>query len=144
METNVLTKGLLANEMPTVILDLNNGQGSFHYNHNIRKVLVIEDGEMGGGVTITEDENAATGERWQYDSVRVEYPKTADNIFGTLLTAKYSAKIESKLVNEYQSALLGLLPESAKEPYQAFLADRLAMRTMVDNDCESLNIPTDL
>lgn len=81
---------------------------------------------------------------WQYDSLRVEYPKTADNIFGTLITAKYPANTESKLVNEYQSAALGLMDESAKIPYEDFLKDRLALRAMVDDDCEALNIPVDL
>jgi hypothetical protein len=47
-------------------------------------------------------------------------------------------------VNEYQSATLGLMDESAKKPYEDFLKDRLAIRTMIDNDCETLNIPIDL
>ncbi len=141
MEKSVLTTGL-SKEMPTVIDDLNNGQGTFLYNHNIKTVLVKEDEH--GGITITEDEGEATGTMVQYDSLRVEYPKTADNIFSTLLTAKYPSKTESKLVNEYQSAEMGLLPEEAKIPYQDFLRDRLAIRAMVDADCETYKIPTDL
>ena len=141
-KTSVLNTMLLAKEKPAVIEDLNNGQGTFHYNHNIKEVLVVES-EM-GGVTITTDPDEATGSMYQYDSVRVEYPKTADNIFGTLLQAKYPADRESKLVNEYQSAMLGLMPETAKKPYEDFLRDRLAIREMVDSDCKTLNIPMDL
>ena len=126
MEANVLTTGLLAKTKPELIDSLNNGQGTFLYNHNIK------------------DAERATGTMFQYDSVRVEYPKTADNIFSTLLTARYPAKTESKLVNEYQSAMLGLLAESAKSPYENFLKDRLAIREMVDADCETYNIPMDL
>jgi hypothetical protein len=135
MESSVLTTGLLAKTKPEVIDNLNNGQGTFLYNHNIKEVKVIADKE--GGIEIT-------GTMFQYDSVRVEYPKTADNIFSTLLTARYPAKTESKLVNEYQSAMLGLLAESAKAPYEDFLKDRLAIREMVDADCETYNIPMDL
>lgn len=142
MEANVLSKGLLAKEKPVVIDDLNNGQGTFLYNHNIREVSVVEDEH--GGVTITLLEEEATGKMWQYDSVRVEYPKTADNIFSTLLTAKYPAKTESKLMNEYQSAVLGILSEEAKIPYENFLRDRLTIRQMIDADCETYNIPVDL
>lgn len=142
MEANVLSKGLLAKENPVVIDDLNNGQGTFLYNHNIKEVSVVED--ENGGVSITLLEEEATGKMWQYDSVRVEYPKTADNIFSTLLTAKYPAKTESKLMNEYQSAVLGILSEEAKIPYENFLRDRLAIRQMVDADCETNNIPVDL
>lgn len=142
MEANVLSKGLLAKEKPVVIDDLNNGQGTFLYNHNIKEVSVVEDEH--GGVTITLLEEEATGKMWQYDSVRVEYPKTADNIFSTLLTAKYPAKTESKLMNEYQSAVLGILSEEAKIPYENFLRDRLTIRQMIDADCETYNIPVDL
>lgn len=143
MEANVLTTGLLADKKPEVIDYLNNGQGTFLYNHNIKEVKVIAD-KMGGIEVTSDDDERATGTMWQYDSVRVEYPKTADNIFSTLLTAKYPAKTESKLVNEYQSAMLGLLAPDAKLPYENFLKDRLVIRQMVDADCETYNIPMDL
>lgn len=142
METNVLTIGLLSKTKPEVIDDLKNGQGTFLYNHNIKEVKVIEDKD--GGMEITKSAKSATGTMFQYDSVRVEYPKTADNIFSTLLTAKYPTKTESKLVNEYQSAVLGLLAEDAKIPYENFLKDRLEIRKMVDADAETYKIPMDL
>lgn len=142
MEANVLTTGLLAKDKPSVMDNLNNGQGTFLYNHNVKEVKVVASKD--GGIEITTDSTRATGTMYQYDSVRVEYPKTADNIFSTLLSAKYPAKTESKLVNEYQSAVMGLLPESAKTPYENFLKDRLAIRAMVDADCETYNIPIDL
>lgn len=139
---SVLTIGLLATEKPEVFFDLYNGQGTFLYNHNIQEVLVIKD--ENDGIVITTDKKKSTGKMFQYDSVRVEYPKTADNVFSTLLTAKYSAAKESKLVNEYQSALLGLVDESHKEPYENFLRDRLAIRGQIEADCETFNIPVDL
>lgn len=143
METTGLFIGLLADEKPEVIYDLYNGQGTFMYNHNIKEVSVIKEKE--GDITVTsDDDEKATGKMFQYDSVRVEYPKTADNIFSTLLTAKYPSKTESKLMNEYQSAMLGLLDESYKKPYEDFLKDRLAIRNMIDADAETYNIPTDL
>lgn len=143
METTTLSIGLLADEKPEVIYDLYNGQGTFLYNHNIKEVSVIKKQE--GGITITtDDDENATGKMFQYDSLRVEYPKTADNIFSTLLTAKYPSKTESKLMNEYQSAMLGLLDDSYKKPYEDFLKDRLAIRSMIDADAETYNIPTDL
>lgn len=142
MEANVLTIGLLAKTKPEVIDYLNNGQGTFLYNHNIKEVKVIADKE--GGIEITTDAERATDTMFQYDSLRVEYPKTGDNIFSTFLTAKYPEKTENKLMNEYQSAILGLLSEEAKLPYENFLKDRLAIRKMVDADCETYNIPMDL
>lgn len=142
METNVLTIGLLADEKPKVIYDLYNGQGTFLYNHNIKEVSVIKGDD--GSVSIATEKEKATGKMYQYDSVRVEYPRTADNIFSTLLTAKYPAKTENKLLNEYQSAVLGLLDDSFKKPYEDFLKERLAIRQMIDSDAETYNIPIDL
>lgn len=118
--TRILSTGLLANERPNVIDPYNNGQGTVLYNHNITEVDVVVD-EM-GGVLITDDPKTATGKMYRYDSLRVEYPTTADNIFSTLLSAKYPANTESKLVNEYQSAMLGLMPETAKSPMRTFCA----------------------
>lgn len=142
MEKSILSLGLLSQTQPPVIDPYNNGHGTILYNHNIVEVDVVKD-EM-GGITVTDDPKTATGKMYRYDSLRVEYPTTADNIFSTLLSAKYPANKESKLVNEYQSAALGLLPETYKEPYEAFLRDRLAIREMVDSDCSALNIPMDL
>ncbi len=139
---DVLTIGLLADEKPEVFYSLDNGQGTFLYNHNITEVSVIKD--ENGGITITDDTEKTTGKMFKYDSVRVEYPKTGDNIFATLLTAKYSTTKESKLVNEYQSAVLGLLDDSYKKPYEDFLRERLAVRSSIDADCETYNVPIDL
>lgn len=136
-KSNVLVTGLLAKEKPEVFKDLNNGQGTIHYNHNIVEVLVIVD--ENGNITITDDPEKATGKMWQYDSLRVEYPKTADNVFATLITAKYPANTESKLQNEYNSAVLGILPEEAKAPYIAFLNDRITLHQMVDDDFANIN-----
>jgi len=142
METKILSIGLLSKERPQVIDPYNNGQGTVLYNHNITEVDVVTD-DM-GGVAISTDPKTATGKMFRYDSLRVEYPTTADNIFSTLLSAKYPANTESKLVNEYQSSVLGLLPPEYKKPYEDFLKDRIAIRKMVDSDCATLNIPMDV
>lgn len=142
MEKNNLSIGLLSRTRPQVIDPYNNGQGTVLYNHNIVEVDVVKD-EM-GGITVTDDPATANAKMFRYDSLRVEYPTTADNIFSTLLSAKYPANTESKLVNEYQSAMLGLLPAECKKPYEDFLRDRIAIRNMVDSDCSMLNIPMDL
>lgn len=142
MGTNVLSIGVLSNDRPQVIAPYNNGLGTFLYNHNIIEVDVVRD-EV-GGIILTDDPEKATGKMFQYDSLRMEEPMTGDHIFSTLLTAKYPANTESKLINEYQSALMGLLDKSAKKPYEAFLKDRIAIRDMVDRDCAAFNIPIDV
>jgi hypothetical protein len=142
METKILSIGLLSENRPDSIFDYKNGQGSFLYNHNIKEVMVIKD--ENGNISVTDDDSKKTGTMFQYDSVRCEYPRTADNIFLTLLTAKYSENKQTKLINEYQSAELGLMDSSYKDNYEAFLKDRISIRDMVDADCKTLNIPDSL
>ena len=139
---NILTIGLLKEDQPSVIDKLNNGQGTVLYNHNIKEVFVKTD-EHGAILEISENEKTGSKKMYQYDSVRVEYPLTANNIFATLLTAKYSSNTESKLINEYQSAVFGILPKSAKKPYEDYLKERLAISEMIDNDCKVLGIPNE-
>ena len=130
---SVLIIGLLAekDQKPLVIDDLKNGQGTFHYNHNLKEVLVIED--ENGGVTITEDE---------------EFPRTRKNIYATLLDARYPQDIQQKLMNDYQAAQMEILEdeeaEAAIAAYRAFLNDRKAIKAMVTADCKEHNIPDDL
>ena len=78
MEANVLTTGLLAKTKPEVIDSLNNGQGTFLYNHNIKEVKVIADKE--GSIEITTDVERATGTMFQYDSFTAGW-------YGALLSA---------------------------------------------------------
>ena len=137
-----LTQNLLAEERPEVIENLHNGQGTIHYNHNIKEVLVKE-GE-GGSLEIVSDQAEATGRRFQYDSLRVEYPTTRNNILATLLNAKYDANTENKLRNDYEAAKLGILDASLQQPYIDFLNDRKALKEQVEADCEPLNIPNSL
>ena len=145
-KVSVLTTGLLSKEKPVVIDDLKNGQGTFLYNHNIHEVLVIED--ENGGVTVTTDPKKATGTMWQYDSLRVEYPKTRKNIYATLLEARYPQDVQQKLVNDYQAAQMEILEEEeaeeAEAAYRAFLQDRKSIKAMVKEDCLENNIPEDL
>ena len=135
-----LTQNLLAEERPEVIENLHNGQGTVHYNHNIKEVLVKE-GE-GGSLEIVTDQAEATGSRFQYDSLRVEYPTTKNNILATLLNAKYDSNTENKLRNDYEAANLGILDESFRQPYIDFLNDRKALKEQIDEDCP--NIPNAL
>lgn len=145
-KVSVLTTGLLSKEKPIVIDDLKNGQGTFLYNHNIHEVLVIED--ENGGITITDDEKKATGKMWQYDSLRVEYPKTRKNIYATLLEARYPQDVQQKYLNDYQAAQMEILEDdeadAAIAAYRAFLNDRKAIKAMVTEDCANHNIPNDL
>ncbi len=140
MVTNILSIGLIAVEKPVKIDDLHNGQGTVLYNHNMVEIMVKNED---GNIVETNDPEEATGKAWKYDSLRVEYPINADNIFRTLLNAKYDSNRQEKLINEFQSAQLGILDDSHIEPYKAFLRERIALKEMVLADAVELNLPVD-
>ncbi len=137
---NNLSLGLISERRPDTFHDLNNGRGSFLYNHNIYQVSVHKDEH--GGITVIADSKTAP-KMYRYDSLRCDLSKNADNIFAELLAAHYSPETESKLVNEFNSAQVGLLPDEYKTPYEAFLLHRINLREMVMEDCTTNNIPLD-
>ena len=110
------------------------------YNHNMVEIMVKNED---GNIVETDDPEEATGKAWKYDSLRVEYPINADNIFRTLLNAKYDSNRQEKLINEFQSAQLGILDDRHIEPYKAFLRERIALKEMVLADAVELNLPVD-
>ena len=89
METLRLKTGLISVDKPQVIDDLRNGQSTFNYNHNIKEIEVEQNAgntEAGEG----EGSDPKKVKSWQYDSLRVEYPRTGNNILETLLTDRKS------------------------------------------------------
>ena len=60
------------------------------------------------------------------------------------MTERWDGNYEQKLVNEYNSAQMGLLSEEEAaariEAYRAFLTERTALKSQVDADCAELGI----
>eukprot|EP00826_Nyctotherus_ovalis_P019733 TRINITY_DN16127_c0_g1_i1.p1 TRINITY_DN16127_c0_g1~~TRINITY_DN16127_c0_g1_i1.p1 ORF type:complete len:148 (-),score=10.01 TRINITY_DN16127_c0_g1_i1:7-450(-) len=104
--SSILSVGLIDANKPATFVDLNNGQYTHLYNYNIIEESV-------------ESESGTSEIQYRYDSVRVEYPLTANHILETLLGALYPLSVESKLRNDYEAAVLGIEPESKKEGYIA-------------------------
>lgn len=109
------------------------GNGSYLYHYNIEEVdRPAQEGEE------------TTGKQFKYEEVTVWAPLTANKITQKVLTSRWDSDYEQKLVNEYNSAQMGLLTEeeAAKkiEAYKAFLMERSALKAQVDSDCEELGI----
>ena len=109
------------------------GNGSYLYHYNIEEVdRPAQDGED------------AAGKQWQYEEVTVWAPITANKITQKVLTSRWDSDYEQKLVNEYNSAQMGLLSEEEAtrktEAYRAFLTERAALKAQVDSDCAKLGI----
>lgn len=116
------------------------GNGSFRYRYNIREeekpVQASENSE-------TAQETQAQPQ-WVCEEVTVWAPLSANKITEKVLTERWDGNYEQKLVNEYNSAQMGLLSEEEAaariEAYRAFLTERTALKSQVDADCAELGI----
>ena len=111
------------------------GNGSYRYRYDIEEVVP----ELTEGEEQTERTSS-----WKCEEVVVWSPVTANKITEKVLTERWDANYEQKLVNEYNSAQMGLLSEeeaaARTETYRAFLSERTVLKALVDRDCEKLGI----
>lgn len=109
--------------------------GSVLYAFNVQEYEVEQ--HMGGGETLTETQ-------YEYDTVRMYKPLTSNKVLQAVIAEKWDTDYEQKLVNEYNSAVMGLYDEetAAKKTaaYKAFLEARAALKAMVEADCKEAGI----
>lgn len=117
---------------PKIIDDLHSSSGTFMYNYNVCNIQ-RESVDSDGNVTNTPS--------FKFSSVRVEWPKTASNIFKTVLLAEYPIDVQSKMLNEFESVKLDILSAEKASNYKAFLSKRAKLKEMVNNDCLTMGIP---
>lgn len=102
------------------------GNGSYLYRWNIEQIEIEE--------TL----------QWSCDEVTVWSPLTSNKITQAVISEIYDINQEQKLLNEYNSAKLGLYDTNkANEKtasYLDFLNQRNILKTQIDNDCEILGI----
>lgn len=110
------------------------GNGSYIYRMGIQEI------EMS-----LEEESPRT--QWKCEEVVVWSPITANKITEAVITSLYDANYEQKLVNEYNSAKLGLYgPTTGVEAkariksYTDFLEQRKALKVQIDADYAEIGI----
>lgn len=110
------------------------GNGSYHYRYNITEVEKPSQSE--------DVEQSQT--QWECEEVTVWAPLSANKITEKVLTERWDSNYEQKLVNEYNSAQLGMMSEEEAttriNAYKEFLAERAALKALVDADCKELGI----
>ena len=116
------------------------GNGSFRYRYNIRE----EEKPVQASENSETAQEAQAQPQWVCEEVTVWAPLSANKITEKVLTERWDGNYEQKLVNEYNSAQMGLLSEEAApvriEAYRAFLTERTALKSQVDADCAELGI----
>ena len=116
------------------------GNGSFRYRYNIRE----EDKPVQASENSETAQEAQAQPQWVCEEVTVWMPLSANKITEKVLTERWDGNYEQKLVNEYNSAQMGLLSEEEAarrtEAYKAFLTERTQLKSQVDEDCAELGI----
>lgn len=115
------------------------GNGSYLYRWNINEVTTVS-------VEKTSEEIAKTTQYF-CEEVTVWPPLTSNKITKAVITFKWDANYEQKLINEFNAAQLGLFGDldssEAKvriAAYTDYLKERAALKKQVDDDCTELGI----
>ena len=111
------------------------GNGSFRYRYNIRE----EEKPVQASENSETAQEVQAQPQWVCEEVTVWAPLSANKITEKVLTERWDGNYEQKLVNEYNSAQMGLLREeeaaARTEAYRAFLTERTALKSQVSADC---------
>ena len=114
-----------------------NGDGSYTYRWDIKEV------EIPAGADTEE-----TTTKWECQEVVVWGTVTSDKLTEAVITHLWPRDYEQKLINEYNTANLGVYGGSKSSDeakakissYKDFLAARAALKAQIDADCAELNI----
>lgn len=114
------------------------GNGAYLYRWNIEEVVPELTEENAG------EEKTS---QWKCEEVTVWAPLSSNKITEAVISDKWERNYEQKLVNEYNSAQLGLFgttksadAQTKIAAYKDFLTKRAALKAQVDADCAELDI----
>lgn len=104
-----------------------------YYDHRPLPIEAVGDGSYLYRWDIQEDDN---NDPIQYvcNEVHIVNGFTSNHIIECVLIALYGNNVEAKLINEYNSAVAGILDESYKERYIAFLNERSRIKQQIEKD----------
>lgn len=126
-----------SNIMPKTFVFEANGAVVYSYHieeKQVERLMPSEDGE----------DVATTETQYDFEMVRTYLPISSNKLLQAVITEAYPSDYEQKLVNEYNSAVMGLYDEetAAKKTaaYKAFLEARAALKAMVEADCADAGI----
>ena len=113
------------------------GNGSYLYRWDIHTEVQEQPSEDGEGVT--------TRLVWVAEEVTVWMPLTPNRITAAVITEAFPADYEQKLLNEYNAANLGMIPdkeetEKRRQAYTDFLRRRAELKKEIDDFCAEQGI----
>lgn len=134
-------------EKPSVLQEV--GNGSVLYRFNIQEVTTEQTAtaQAEDGTDTQSKEQTETKTQFACEEVTVWKPVTSNKITEAVITSKWDANQEQKLVNEYNAANLGLYGSKTSaeakariQAYTDYLTERATLKTQVDADCAELGI----
>lgn len=114
-----------------------NADGTYYYNTEIKEVEVsAENGETDGEIK---------EKKWQALQYTIQNPITKANVKRTVILEHWDKDEQEKLINEYNSATLGVLSvkeekDTAKSKYKAFLEERKSLIEKIEADLNETNL----
>lgn len=120
----------ISNDRPAVLYNL--GNGSWHYNYNIKETEAAPDPLAAG-----ETEQPAR-KVFEFETVVIWGTPDYDKCVKAVLRDRRDETEEFSLINKYNAFVLGLATgvegEAGKVEYQAYLTEVLAVKAMVRQD----------
>ena len=117
------------------------GNGSFRYRYNIRE----EEKPVQASENSETAQEAQAQPQWVCEEVTVWMPLTPNRITAAVITEAFPADYEQKLLNEYNAANLGMIPdkeetEKRRQAYTDFLRRRAELKKEIDDFCAERGI----
>lgn len=117
------------------------GNGSFRYRYNIRE----EEKPVQASENSETAQEAQAQHKWVAEEVTVWMPLTPNRITAAVITEAFPADYEQKLLNEYNAANLGMIPdkdetEKRRQAYTDFLRRRAELKKEIDAFCAEQGI----
>lgn len=109
---------------------VNLGDGSWHYNYNIKEVQVEAE--------TAEGEEPTTKTAFEYETVQIWGTPTYDKCVKAVLRDRRDETEEFSLINKYNAFALGLSTDEAdKQEYEDYLTEVLSIKAMVKVDLQA-------
>ena len=117
------------------------GNGSFRYRYNIRE----EEKPVQASENSETAQEAQAQPKWVCEEVTVWAPLSANRITAAVIKEAWSPDYEQKLMNEYNAANLGMIPdreetEKRRQAYTDFLRRRAELKKEIDAFCAEQGI----
>jgi hypothetical protein len=115
-----------SNTRPLILHDL--GDGSWHYNYNIKEVQVT-------------DENGEETTAFEYETVHIWGNPTYEALAPLVIAEKYSPSEETSLINKYNAFAMKMsFNTEDKERYETYLKTVADIKAMIKNDLRNLGL----